>query len=609
MAVKRKRRISSPPQKHLRIPTLRKLGEVSRPVMITIVTVLALALLAVLLLFSSQFVGKAYSGIEGTAGLTKITSANEGSQFVLSVDANIGTEKAVAISFDLQMPNNLPSGTNCDSLVESTNVVLGWTGANLVDQDFSCVDDSTLRFTYSTLNFAEAKTGNFQIAHITFNGLPAGDYEFGFSDLKVLAMDQAGTTLISSGEALTVIVQEVQQPQCQVDADCPSAGSAYCSNDQSCGTTITYACQAGQCVEDQVISSCDACPTGEACQLETGLCAPTPVTSCTQNSDCTENEYCSETVCMDKIADGGHCTADDACFSNNCDLDTEICQATEQLPTEPTTCISTSQCNEGRICNINGQCATPLTCADFGNLWTNTLMKNILDQTKYCDVDASACSGSETCVDTGSSHKLCMPNSYIFQLTNTCSGEANYCEYKTWDGQTCAIGEGECNSGAECGVNQCNLVTKTCVSADEQLCSTNNDCTGGNTCQEGSCQTPSMMSVKVYPQGLTVSSAVTALSKARSYVVEASLIPTVSLTKHIFFIKLTDANGRTLLSHYERDKPALFTGSQEVVSFNYQLPDDAVGPVRIKAFVWTDFLAASGQVIEGSEAEGEYAIQ
>jgi len=546
MTVKRKRRISSPPRKHLRVPTLRKFGEVSRPVMITIVTVLALALLAGLLLFSSQFVGKAISSdtTKISAGYLVHSAVQTGNDFTLNLGTYVGEKKTVAIGFEAP----LPSGLTCEEV--SLSYLLDWT--NAVDKIFQC-KDNVITFLESTLDYSEAKSGWIDVASITVSRRnEAGTYTFNLNNFYAMDIDNPETNIIPNNEIEGIDLVVNQAPGSGSEGQPDTDGDGVNDGDDNCP---------GNANPDQADADGDG--IGDICDTGTegGIV-------CDIDADCTDTAK-------------PYCGLDNSCISES-----------ELLVIS---CLSNSDCSAGQFCErgsasaIANLCRNPVGCSESVDVMDSLITAQEGDS---CISD-NDCSAGESCINTGLisldyQSSACLPDLLVTNLINQCQSEANYCVYKSWNGETCAIGEGECTSDTECGTGlSCNAATKTC----------------------GEATTPSMMTLKVYQQGLTASGAVTTLSKARTYVVEARLTPTVSIAKHIFFIKLTDANGRTILSHYERDKPALQAGSYEVVSFNYQLPSDAAGPIKVKAFVWTDFLAVNGQVIEGSEAEGEYAIQ
>ena len=122
------RKNSAPPQRNLN-NKIDSLGALSRPVIITIIAVVAVALLSVLILFSTQFVGKAIeigTVVEGRAGISLAdNTVKVGETFTIPIVANLGNKKTTSFSFDLTYDTARlkPSGTTCDyRLADETSI-------------------------------------------------------------------------------------------------------------------------------------------------------------------------------------------------------------------------------------------------------------------------------------------------------------------------------------------------------------------------------------------------------------------------------------------------------------------------------------------------------
>src|SRR3989344_7699130 len=98
------RKNSAPPQRNLN-NKIDSLGALSRPVIITIIAVVAVALLSVLILFSTQIVGEAIeigTVVEGRAGISLAdNTVKVGETFTIPIVANLGNKKNPSFSFDL----------------------------------------------------------------------------------------------------------------------------------------------------------------------------------------------------------------------------------------------------------------------------------------------------------------------------------------------------------------------------------------------------------------------------------------------------------------------------------------------------------------------------
>ena len=159
---------SLPPHSNEAHP-LTNTGEVSKPFVIAIITVAAIVILSLLLLFSDRLVGKAfYAGEENTAGAVLIpTTAYDNAPFSLKVQANTDVEVST-IGFSLQ----LPAGMTCANYVGAYNL-LGWEleSKNLCDQ----VQNKVI-FEYATIG--AGKSGTFDVARVEFTSRPVGTYDF-----------------------------------------------------------------------------------------------------------------------------------------------------------------------------------------------------------------------------------------------------------------------------------------------------------------------------------------------------------------------------------------------------------------------------------------------
>src|SRR3989344_9539325 len=155
-------------------------GEASKPLIIGIIAIVAIIALSLLLLFSDQFVGKAYSGVLNSAGADlNSAKAYTNQQFSFNVSANIGSSKTTkSIAFELQ----LPTGITC-SQVTITSLLAGWT--NFVSNP--CDSSDKISFYHSTIDQGLFKTGIIDVAKITVSS-PAKNEDGYVFDLKSFAV-------------------------------------------------------------------------------------------------------------------------------------------------------------------------------------------------------------------------------------------------------------------------------------------------------------------------------------------------------------------------------------------------------------------------------------
>ncbi len=214
---RRKKNLNLPPHSNESYP-LTHHGAASKPFLIAAVCIAAIVVLIVLLFLGKQLVGKAfYVGDEDTAGFETIATQRPGIPFDAVVKAKVAGD-TVGVSFVLE----LPTGVVCsDVTVES---LLRWEAADLVLETNSCTGD-TITFEYATLDWSEAKRGEFNVARISFNvGIAAiGTHQLDFISFNIIDLDDATQDFIQEGFDAQIIVQE--------EALC---GNVRCADGEQC---------------------------------------------------------------------------------------------------------------------------------------------------------------------------------------------------------------------------------------------------------------------------------------------------------------------------------------------------------------------------------------
>src|SRR3989344_5036603 len=145
-------------------------GEASKPLIIGIIAIVAIIALSLLLLFSDQFVGKAFfTGEVNSAGAELIPSTvYENQPFSLKIKANTGGSQVSTVGFEL----SLPLGITCANVQNIQNLLVGWD----IESDKKC-DNNKVIFGYATVG--TGKSGSFDVAQIDIvPGFSSKDYIF-----------------------------------------------------------------------------------------------------------------------------------------------------------------------------------------------------------------------------------------------------------------------------------------------------------------------------------------------------------------------------------------------------------------------------------------------
>src|SRR3989344_3655627 len=191
---------------------LTRSGEVSKPLIIGIIAIVAVMALSLLLLFSDQFVGKAiYPGQVGTAGLVYPAVVYENQSFTIQVKANVGNLEAAGVEFELDLPKDVL----CKTFVEEFAANVSYFVCNL---------------TVSKVTYLGAKynpvSGDLNIANITFLGLPTGNYTFVFSIFDVKQANKSSISFSNNVLAPSMLQIVAQLPTYCGDGQVQSPNSA-----------------------------------------------------------------------------------------------------------------------------------------------------------------------------------------------------------------------------------------------------------------------------------------------------------------------------------------------------------------------------------------------
>ena len=303
---------------------------------------------------------------------------------------------------------------------------------------------------------------------------------------------------------------------CNIDADCdfglvcdgvctqlPCASSGDCLNgDQAClevnGQKVCAAVECG-------CANCAQCPVGETCQPD-GSCGSATINTCSGPSDCEPNEICDTGTC--RACEGAECpqsgcTVDGCPAGQTCNAQTGTCETAGPGTSSPCdTCDPAVGCGDGWKCAplITGNACLP-PCSNANDCSTGWAC-----QTGNCVPESFRCSGCE--VDGCAQGQACDPNDTTCKpataLCDACSddwecGAGNACYQGVC---TARCTSGSCPTGGACaqtpsGVSVCTTscaatcdpacggATPHCLDGACVQCTSDNDCSGEQTCDPG----------------------------------------------------------------------------------------------------------------------------
>jgi hypothetical protein len=274
----------------------------------------------------------------------------------------------------------------------------------------------------------------------------------------------------------------------------PNPAATVCETGNKCTADF---CDNGVCKQGPVDVICpdEQCQT---CVPSTGLCRPVADgTGCTDGNPCTLNDTCQAGFCTSGLLKD--CDDNNECTTDACNPATGNCVHT---PLTGTPCETGNKCTTG-MCQ-NGTCTgtQTVTCPQCQVCDTGTGTCKAVENGTLCsdgDVctlgdtcqggtcqpgDVKVCGQCQTCADVGGV-ATCVPDTSKNGMP--CS-DNNQCT----TGETCQ--NGVCQGGTVTTCPQCqicNPATGACVAnpaATGSACNDNNPCTTGETCLNGVCQ-------------------------------------------------------------------------------------------------------------------------
>ena len=340
-----------------------QLGGVSKPFIIGTITVAAILLLSLFLLFQEEIVGKAFFAGQASIGLGGTAAQRtfvDNFGFNVPIRANLGSGKqTVALGFQI----NLPAGLTCANFPAQPfggNLVFSPSQSLAINEN-QCVNN-VLRLRRATINAEEATAAgaDLTLADLFFNAnTPQGTYNLRLSNVEIIDFSNHRDLRISDVEGTPIIVEGDFDSDGSPDSidNCPNRANTgqedvdrdgfgdacdnlpngiACRTDGQCASGF---CPAGVC---QIVNVCGntQVDAGEDCDgsnlngatcLTRGLPAGTlncnacrfDTSRCSGVQDQDSDGVNSDTDCDDNNAAVRACVAPQECINRVCVLDTD----------------------------------------------------------------------------------------------------------------------------------------------------------------------------------------------------------------------------------------------------------------------------------------------
>ena len=227
-----------------------------------------------------------------------------------------------------------------------------------------------------------------------------------------------------------------------------------CNDDNACTQTDT--CQSGICMGSNPVTctALDQCHVIGVCDPSTGICtnpdAPNG-TPCNDNNACTQTDTCQSSTCVG--SNPVICTALDQChLAGTCDSSTGLC-SNPNAP-DDTPCSTGNQCFTNDTCQI-GVCTngTPFVCPPPGPCQVSVTCDPVNGCIYTNQPDHTSCSDDNVCtqIDT------CLSGTCVGSAPVTCPTPSDPCSVSVCDPTT-----GDCIGQAKCSSCSCDPNTGIC---------------------------------------------------------------------------------------------------------------------------------------------------
>lgn len=516
-------------------------GDTKKIVLIASITIFAVLALALLLIFSDNFVGKA---IQYETDISKITgvgiylsqnSIGINEPFKLKIQANSDNKKVRGIDFKISAHS---IGTSCSALKNNINPLIG----RIISQECDSNDDF---LSMSIYDLGKTYSGLIDFAEISFvSGIPtAKDYTLkaNYNLYEAVQPYNKIDLLINNP---TLIVGSAKS--CITNSDCIKEGDVcldtttgkFCGPPQKEGSKCltndecqSNSCKGNLCVETSCVASDKSkCDTKASCSVVNGqwynnkcvdFCIDVdkdgyvvekqgeckPITNQKGYEDCDDtkndmwelkNGVCARTSCI-----GVSCAVNEKCFEGSClklctkNLDCPSgfnCDTTGDKVCKETICNKNEDCMSGFECRL-GKCKVIKSCTSSNTCPTG--QECVLGRCMKKLENGDQCRNNKECKTNYCNEgkceikPACKTDSECNVPGELCVGyEIKYCNLPATIGSKCSRNE-ECDSNF-CKNNIC----------EKSECLVTSDCKGGERCENKQCIT--IGNAKVTSVDLTV---------------------------------------------------------------------------------------------------------
>jgi len=561
-------------------PALFGHGE-AKPLIIAGVAIVAVLALSLLLLFSDQFVGKAFltgTEMQPTAGIADPGQIFGGQYAVIPIKANIQNEQTVAIEFELPLPGGLQCA-GVDSFVSN----LGWDST--VFAEASCSND-VLYFKYATLDADQAKTGTFDVATLNYDALNDGTYNFQFNSFDIISLNIPNNDLINNGEPAQLVVElEVQmcgngiqeaaelcdgtdfwnnQDSCQqINGAVYSGGMMGCKNDCTYDFTaceVVNSCgdgnvDQGEGCDDGNLVNGDGCSAACINEAQCGDGVLQEGEACDDDNNL-NGDGCSEICAIESLCGNGALNEAEQCDDNN-NLNGDGCSSTCQVEEVVPECTTNNDCQQGQQC-VNGKCLTPLNLLDQDNDGIDTPEDNCPDTQSQDLTDTDGDGRGDVCDN-------CINTPNYGQEDADFDGVGDACDPDP-QGVVCGNGVKEGNEVCDSGVNNdepgfCNNQCNGMVPAPQ--CNSNNDCAQNEFCDNGVC----VQQPEIAAAGTKIS--LTNTDSGNNFATKITATEDFSGTEITIWTILYDVNDKVLSIKSEKVPAGLAMNAEYTATSNY----------------------------------------